>query len=355
MDFRLLGPLEGSTFAGYRIDSLVGRGGMGVVYRARDLALDRPVALKLIAPELAQDERFRTRFLRESRLAAALDHPHVVPIHEAGEHEGQLYLAMRFVEGEDLKTRLERESAVAPARAVAVLAEIADALDAAHRRGRVHRDVKPANVLLDEDGHAYLTDFGITKQVGDASTGTGGLVGTLDYLAPEQIRGGEVDGRADCYALGCVLYECLTGTPPFRRETEAETLWAHMQGEPPAVPGHPELDRVIAKALAKDPDDRYETCTALIDAARPPAVPGVRSPRVRRRLLRRRSALLAGGLVLVAGAAAAVITSSDDPEPRSTLAQIANGVAALGGSDASVSALIESGTAPSNVAVGEGA
>src|SRR5687768_9219118 len=159
----------GTTFAGYRVDSLVGRGGMGVVYRATDLSLERPVALKLIAPELAENERFRARFLREPRLAASLDHPHVIPIHEAGEHDGQLYLAMRFVEGEDLKTLLHRDGKLTPERALSVLAQIADALDAAHRRGLVHRDVKPANVLLDKNGHAYLTDFGITKQLGDAS------------------------------------------------------------------------------------------------------------------------------------------------------------------------------------------
>jgi serine/threonine protein kinase len=211
----------GATFAGYRVESQVGRGGMGVVYRAWDLSLDRPVALKLIAPELAEDERFRARFLREPRLAASLDHPGVVPIYEAGEWEGRLYLSMRFVEGSDLKSVLEREDRLAPERALVVLAQVADALDAAHRRDLVHRDVKPANVLLDEDGHAYLTDFGITKQVGGVSTDTGGVLGTLDYLAPEQIRGEDVDGRTDGYALGCVLYECLAGTPPFRRSTEA--------------------------------------------------------------------------------------------------------------------------------------
>jgi serine/threonine protein kinase len=219
----------GSLFAGYRVDSLVGRGGMGVVYLAMDLSLSRPVALKLIAPELAEDERFRARFLREPRLAASLDHPSVVPIYEAGERDGQLYLAMRFVEGSDLRSVLEEEGTIPPERALAVLGQIAGALDAAHRRGLVHRDVKPANVLVDEDGHAYLTDFGITKQVGGASTETGQNLGTLDYLAPEQIRGEGVDGRSDCYALACVLYECLSGVPPFRRETEAETLWAHMQ------------------------------------------------------------------------------------------------------------------------------
>jgi ABC-type branched-subunit amino acid transport system substrate-binding protein/streptogramin lyase len=323
MDFRLLGPLEGSTFAGYRIDSLVGRGGMGVVYRARDLALDRPLALKLIAPELAQDERFRARFLRESRLAAALDHPHVVPIHEAGEHEGQLYLAMRFVEGEDLKTLLEREGALAPERAVAVLAQIADALDAAHRRGLVHRDVKPANVLLDEDGHAYLTDFGITKQLGDASTGTGGVVGTLDYLAPEQIRGGKVDGRADCYALACVLYECLAGTPPFHRETEAETLWAHMQDQPPPLRGEPALDPVLARALAKDANDRYATCGDLLAAAS--SALGLEAPARRAKRLRIGPRLLVGGGLLLAAAAvaAAVLELTDGEEPAEAVPRVA--------------------------------
>jgi serine/threonine protein kinase len=171
--------------------------------------------LKLIAPELAQNERFRTRFLREPRLAAALDHPNVIPIYEAGEHDGQLYLAMRFVEGSDLKSVLDHEGPLSPERALAVLAQVAGALDAAHRRGLVHRDVKPANVLLDEEGHVYLTDFGITKQMGGDSTDTGQVVGTLDYLAPEQIRGETVDGGTDSYALACVLYECLAGAPPF--------------------------------------------------------------------------------------------------------------------------------------------
>ena len=158
----------GMMFAGYRVESLVGRGGMGVVYRATDLSLERPVALKLIAPELAAGRAFPRRFLREPRLAASLDHPNVIPIYEAGERDGQLYLAMRYVEGSDLKTLLERDGTLAPERALPVLAQVAGALDAAHRRGLVHRDVKPANVLLDEDGHAYLTDFGITKQVGGA-------------------------------------------------------------------------------------------------------------------------------------------------------------------------------------------
>jgi class 3 adenylate cyclase len=258
----------GSTFAGYRVESLVGRGGMGVVYRAWDVSLERPVALKLIAPEQAENDRFRARFLREPRLAASLDHASVVPIYQAGEHEGQLYLAMRFVEGSDLGSVLRGQNGLGPERSLAILAQIASALDAAHRRGLVHRDVKPANVLLDEQGHAYLTDFGITKQLGGASTDTGRVVGTLDYLAPEQIRGERVDGRTDGYALACVLYECLVGEPPFRRETEAETLWAHMHVEPPCPPGHMELEPVLRAGLAKEKDERYASCGELIEAAR---------------------------------------------------------------------------------------
>jgi serine/threonine protein kinase len=239
---------------------------MGVVYRATDLSLDRPAALKVIAPELAEDARFRTRFLKEPRLAASLDHPNVIPIYEAGEREGHLYLAMRYVEGSDLRTLLQRERKLAPERAMAILAQVAAALDAAHRRGLVHRDVKPANVLLDEDAHVYLTDFGITKQLGGASTDTGRVVGTLDYLAPEQIRGEAVDGRTDCYSLACVLYECLSGAPPFRRETEAETMWAHMQEQPAPLRGYPKLDPVLRKGLAKEGEDRHRSCAELIGA-----------------------------------------------------------------------------------------
>ena len=296
----------GSTFAGYRVEALIGRGGMGVVYRATDLSLERPVALKLIAPELAEDERFRRRFLKEPRLAASLDHPNVIPIYEAGEHDGQLYLAMRYVEGDDLKTRARAASARSrPSARCGCSAQVADALDAAHRRGLVHRDVKPANVLLDEDEHAYLTDFGITKQLGGRVDRHRPAVGTLDYLAPEQIRGEPVDGRSDRYALACVLYECLAGTPPFRRETEAETLWAHMQEEPPPLRGHPALDPVLRKGLAKEKDDRYATCAELIEAAREAlglAAPADRAPQ--RRAWPRCAAVAgpgrAGSLVLAA-------------------------------------------------------
>jgi ABC-type branched-subunit amino acid transport system substrate-binding protein/DNA-binding beta-propeller fold protein YncE len=349
----------GTTFAGYRIESLIGRGGMGVVYRATDLSLDRPVALKLIAPEYAENERFRKRFLKEPKLAAALDHPNVVPIYEAREHDGQLYLAMRYVPGEDLRTRMARSCPPPPETTVRILAQVADALDAAHRRGLIHRDVKPANILVDEDGHAYLTDFGITKQVSSTSTATEQVVGTLDYMAPERIRGEKVDGRSDQYALACMLYECLVGRPPFRRESEAETLWAHMQGEVPSVPGDPEIDPVLAKGLAKEAKDRYATCTELMDAARavlaPPAIPGVRSRRVRRAILRRRRPLLAAGAVLVAVAAGGAILSFGEEQPEAAVGAVGNGVAVIGGASGKVTALIESRKAPSNVAVGEGA
>ncbi len=348
----------GMIFAGYRVEELVGRGGMGVVYRATDLSLERPVALKLVAPELAEDERFRERFLREPRLAASLDHPHVIPIYEAGEQDGQLYLAMRFVEGSDLRTILEREKKLSPERTLAVLAQVADALDAAHRRALVHRDVKPANVLLDEDGHAYLSDFGITKQVGGDSTDTGRVVGTLDYLAPEQIRGDPVDGRADVYALGCVLYECLAGVPPFRRPTEAEILWAHMQEHPAPLHGQPRLDPVLRKAMAKNQEDRYGSCTELIDAAAD-ALGLARAPRAARRSIvppavrRHGRAILAGGLLLLAATIALAIvalTGGEDGRVR----PIGNGVAAINPEDGSVTSFTESETPPGNVAVGEG-
>jgi ABC-type branched-subunit amino acid transport system substrate-binding protein/predicted Ser/Thr protein kinase len=348
----------GVTFAGYRVDSLIGRGGMGVVYRATDLSLERPVALKLIAPELVEDEHFRTRFLREPRLAASLDHPNVIPIYEAGERDGRLYLAMRYVEGSDLKTLVERDGKLSPEDALQVLAQVAGALDAAHRRGLVHRDVKPANVLLDENGHVYLTDFGITKQIGGASTDKGRVVGTLDYLAPEQIRGEEVDGRTDCYALACVLYECLAGAPPFRRVSEAETLWAHMQEEPAPLSGHPALDPVLRKGLAKDRIQRYGTCSELIEAAAQAL--GLSAPRVTRGPLvpaavrRRGRIVLAAGLFLLAAAIAAAIvavTTGGGPQAE----PLGNGVAAIDSAKGDVVSLTEAATPPSNIAVGEGA
>ena len=298
----------GTELAGYRIEDEIARGGMGVVYRATEIALERPVALKLIAPGLAGDPSFRDRFLRESRLAASIDHPSILPVYAAGEAEGELYLATRYVEGTDLRTLLEREGALPPERALDLVGQVADALDAAHARGLVHRDVKPGNVLVDTSGHCYLCDFGLTKQLGaGAPTVTGPLAGTLDYLAPEQIRRTDVDARADQYALACVLYECLSGTPPFRRETEAQALWAHMQEKPAPLSAYPELDPVLARALAKDPNERYESCDAFVEDARGALGLGPSPLIVRRRRRRVGRRLLAAGAALVAAAVAAAI------------------------------------------------
>ncbi len=348
----------GTTFANYRVESLIGRGGMGVVYRATDLSLERPVALKLIAPELAQDEQFRTRFLREPRLAASLDHPNVIPIYEAGEHEGQLYLAMRYVEGTDLKTALQRDGKLTAERAIEVLAQVASALDAAHERGLVHRDVKPGNVLLDQTGHVYLTDFGITKQTGGESTETGSLVGTLDYLAPEQIRGEPVNASTDSYALACVLYECLAGKPPFRRATEAETLWAHMQEDPPPLRAHPALEGVLHKGLAKGKEQRYPTSGALIEAAADAL--GVMRPRTAARAARRRARrpgalLVAGGLLLLVAAAAAGIAALGGGEDDTGATIERAGAYVLNPATGGVEDAIPLGRAPAQIAIGEGA
>ncbi len=302
----------GTELAGYRIESLLGRGGMGVVYRARDLALDRNVALKLLAPELAQDVRFRERFLRESRLAASLDHPAIVPIYDAGEVAGQLYIAMRLVEGTDLKRLLAEEGALEPAPALALLEQIADALDAAHERGLVHRDVKPSNVLVDERRHCYLADFGLSRRLAEQSTpaAAGRSIGTVDYVAPEQIRGEELDGRADLYSLGCLLYECVAGRPPFARGSDTAVVFAHLEEEPPSLPV---LSAVIRKALAKEPDDRYQSGREMIAAARA----ALRPARLRRRLL------LAAVAVLVAagGAAGGLLATHRTTAKRSPVAK----------------------------------
>jgi hypothetical protein len=264
----------GDVFAGHRIEAVAGRGGMGVVYRAIQLDLDRPVALKVIAPHLAQDEAFRERFVAESRIAAAIDHPHVLPIYYAGSSDGTLYIAMRFVDGSDLRHVIRADGAVEPGRAARIVDQVGGALDAAHARGLIHRDIKPANVLLGPGDHAYLTDFGLTKRLG-ASTGlsrSGQWVGTLGYVAPEQIRGERIDARADVYALGCVLFHALTGQAPYLRETEEATLWSHLHDPPPPAsmltPGVPEaFDAVVARALAKDPEERYPSAGDLGRAA----------------------------------------------------------------------------------------
>ena len=317
-------PLPGSEVAGFRLEELIGRGGMGAVYRATDVRLGRSVALKLLVPELAESDRFRERFLRESQLAASLDHPHIVPIYAAGDADGQLYLAMRYVEGFDLRQVIAREAPMDPARALGLIEQVGDALDAAHERGLVHRDVKPGNVLIaGRSGreHCYLTDFGLTKQTSSISglTGTGELVGTIEYVSPEQIRGEKIDERADVYSLGCVLYECLAGVRPFARESEVATLWAHVHDQPASLgTTRPELgshiDAVMARALAKAPSERYGSCAELVAAARTalgsderPAAARRRSSR-RLRLPRGRLRVLSAvGLAAVAVTAVAVL------------------------------------------------
>jgi hypothetical protein len=264
----------GSMFAGHRIEAVAGRGGMGVVYRAIQLDLGRTLALKVIAPQLADDPQLRERFVNESRLAASIDHPNVIPIFYAGEAEGVLYIAMRFVVGTDLRRLVRAEGRVPVTRALHVVGQVADALDAAHEHGLVHRDVKPANVLLTGHDHAYLTDFGLTRRTTSASISTqsGAFVGTLDYAAPEQIRGQRVDARVDVYALGCLLFYVLTAEVPYPRETDEAKLWAHLTEPAPSaceqVDGLPPLlDTVIARAMSKRPEDRYPSAGDVARAA----------------------------------------------------------------------------------------
>jgi hypothetical protein len=273
--------LEGAHIAGCRIESVAGRGGMGIVYRATQLSLGRPVALKLIAPEHAADSDFRDRFQRESRMAAAIDHPNVIPVYEAGEEDGRLYIVMRWVEGTDLHRELRAHGAMPAPRAARIIHQVAGALDAAHAAGLVHRDVKPANVLLGQGEHVYLTDFGLTKHVLSeaGATKSGHWVGTLDFIAPEQLRGERVDARSDVYALGCVLYYVLAGRPPFEREGDEAKLWAHLSEPPPqvsgAAPGVPAaFDDVIARALAKAPEQRFQSAGDLGRAAMAAATGG---------------------------------------------------------------------------------
>ncbi|MFG3661998.1 serine/threonine-protein kinase [Streptomyces sp. NPDC047706] len=273
--------LAGQRIAGYRIENVIGRGGMAVVYRARDLRLDRTVALKLIAPERARDDTFRRRFAHESRVAAAIDHPHIVPVFEAGETDGVLYIAMRYVAGQDLRALLDREGPLPVPAALRIAAQVASALDAAHEHDLVHRDVKPGNILVaagtdsDHPEYIYLTDFGLTKKSLSLSgfTAAGEFVGTLDYMAPEQISGRPVDGRCDLYSLACVVYEALAGGPPFQREEDVALLWAHQYDQPPRLterrPGiAPAAADVMAKALAKVPEDRYDSCLEFVAALR---------------------------------------------------------------------------------------
>jgi serine/threonine protein kinase len=282
------GLVPGEQLAGYQVQEEIGHGGMAIVYRALDLRLGRVVALKVLAPHLGEDEAFRQRFIRESRAAAGVDHPHIIPVFEAGEAAGVLFIAMRYVGHGDVRSLIDTEGRLAPARAAAIVAQAASALDAAHAHGLVHRDVKPGNMLLtlasDDSDHVYLSDFGLSKQSLNPNTltSTGQFLGTLDYVSPEQIQGHPVDGRADQYALACTAVEMLSGTPPFRHDDSMAVMWAQIESAPPSVTQRrpelsPAVDEVIAIAMAKSPASRYPTCrefaAALSAACEPPARP----------------------------------------------------------------------------------
>ena len=273
-------PLVGDEFAGYRLRAVLGRGGMSVVYQAENPRVGSVIALKVLAPELAADDAFRARFLEESRIAASMNHPNVIPIYDMGSSDGLLYIAMRYVSGTDLRQMIKKRGRILPSTAVSLVGQAARALDAAHHGGLVHRDVKPGNLLIerssdDDPDHVYLADFGLTKHAMSRSglTSTGQFLGTVDYVAPEQIRGMSVLGSADQYSLGCVLYECLTGRVPFEKDLDAAIIWAHVEESPtrptelrPDLP--PAVDDVFARVLAKQPGDRYGSCREFIEATR---------------------------------------------------------------------------------------
>ena len=317
----------GTVLAGFRVESLIGKGAMGAVYLAK--ASDgRSVALKVLSLELTQDDRFRQRFLRESQLAASLDHPHIVRTVASGEYEGLLYLAMAYVEGPDLRDLLRSERRLETERSLVLLAQVASALDAAHAAGLVHRDVKPGNILVSaapEGEQAYVCDFGLARHVTSVSSLTGdrGFVGTIDYVPPEQIEGGRIDSRADVYSLGCVMYECLAGERPFERESELAVVFAHLNEPPPRISDlRPELptefDTVFQTALAKSPESRYSTCGELIAAAEA----GSKGKTYVRRTRRRRRLLLASAaLVAAAGATIGGVLVSQGSNAPPTITQ----------------------------------
>ncbi|MBA2523939.1 MAG: serine/threonine protein kinase, partial [Solirubrobacterales bacterium] len=277
-------PRPGEVFEGHLIEGEIGRGGMGMVFRARNVALARPRAIKVIAPELSADPAFAARFRRESRLAASVEHPNIVAVHNAGEDDGLLFIVMRLVEGVDLHRLLE-DGPLPPLRAIPILDGVARALDAAHHAGLVHRDVKPANILIESRGsgeHVYLTDFGISKPTSTKTAGgsdreseealtiEGQVLGTADYVAPEQVEHGISDPRSDVYSLACVAFHVLTGAPPFRRDTEIATLIAQTKAERPGAstinPSLPAgVDEVLREGMAIDPDERPQTAGAFAD------------------------------------------------------------------------------------------
>ena len=327
----------GTIIGGYRIEDVAGEGGMGVVYRATQLGLERHVALKLITPDLGGDEEFRERFKRESKTAASIEHPNVIPVHEAGEAEGRLFISMRYIEGTDLRAMILSDGRLEPARAARILSQVAAALDAAHAHGLVHRDIKPANVLIaSQDGadHAFLTDFGLTKQSGSQSglTRTGTWVGTLDYIAPEQILGGQVDARSDVYALGCVLFHMLTGQIPYQRDSDVAKLWSHMNDPPPRLSEvapelSKQLDLVIGRAMAKDPDDRYPSASDFARAVEA-ALAGTQVAEPERSVARGAAAPSRLGAVVGRSGAS---SAGDGPSRRTAFVAGAAAVLLLGG------------------------
>src|SRR5436309_6205200 len=308
----------GTELGGYRIVEELGTGATSVVYRAEHVRLGRQAALKLLTPAFGEAD-FRERFLRESRLAASLDHPSIVPVYDAGDEDGLLYIAMSLIEGSDLKTLLREEGRLPLRRALRIVGQIGSALDAAHARGLVHRDVKPANILVGPDDRAYLSDFGVVKELAsNGATRTGSFVGTIEYSAPEQIEGKDVDARADVYALACVFYECVVGTAPFHRSSDIAVLNAHLHAAPPrlgkAAPDlPPALEPVLSKALSKSPLDRYAGCGEFVGAVRAAAA----EPRVHgRRLALSLAVLAATALVGAAVALGLAGLARDTPAAR---------------------------------------
>ncbi len=273
--------MEGTPFGQYRLISLLGRGGMGEVWRAYDTVTDRVVALKVLPANFAADQTFQQRFRREAHAAAQLNDPHVVPIHTYGEIDGRLFVDMRLIEGRDLQTVLAGNP-LDPSRAVHIIEQVAHAVHAAHKVGLVHRDIKPSNILLDENDFAYLIDFGIARVVGETGlTGTGAVIGTLSYMAPERFTSGAADARSDIYALACVLYECLTGGAPFPGQGMEQQLAGHLSAPPPrpSDSGAPStFDPVIATGMAKNPGQRYATSVGLARAARDAITVPMRRP-----------------------------------------------------------------------------
>ena len=357
----------GTELAGYRIEGVIGRGGMSVVYLAEHARLERKVALKVLAPELAGSERFHDRFLRESKLAASIDHPNIVPIYDADESEGVLYIAMRYVEGSDLKQTIRDNGPIEPLRVSAIVDQVASALDAAHARGLVHRDVKPANVLLTPDDHAYVSDFGLTKRAVSVSglTETGQLIGTIDYVAPEQIKGDPVDQRADVYSLGCLLFECLTGHAPYPRDIEVGVLWAHVETPPPPLTDErpdlpPEVDDVLALAMAKDPAERTAAAGDVAAGFRsalglePATVGRVGLPRRKpKRKTRRRRTLIAAAVAAVALVAAAGVFLLTQGGEAGVVVPSANSVVRIDSGTNAFDDAIRVGEDPTGITVGE--